>query len=178
MAEGTWQIKNGQRTKNKTRNEKMVKIINKYRVIIFIILPILILILFRTYYANNFKSDAKKWAEPSITRSNIISGENFGNLAGRKLIINLSGEYNGINEMGNVLLNVPADSILSKKNLNAIRKHQGPVLLFSSETSVSSRIWMILSQMGIKNIFILTSDSDDETFKNKFSRDTITSPEF
>ena len=156
----------------------MIDLLNKYKVIIVIVLPILILILFRTYGANKFKSDAKKWAEPSIMRSNIITGENFGNLSGVKLIINLDGEYSEINKTADVILNIPADSILSKKDLKTIRKHHGPVLLFSSDVSVSSRIWMILSQMGKKNIFILSNDVDDEVSKNKFRPDTITSPEF
>jgi 3-mercaptopyruvate sulfurtransferase SseA len=73
--------------------------------------------------------------------------------------------------------NIPADSILSKKYLNTIRKHNGPVILFSSEMAVSARIWMLLSQMGCKNIYILTNNTDNEVFKSKFRPDTVTRPE-
>lgn len=152
-------------------------LINKYKVVIAVVLPILILVLIREFGPNHFKSNAKRWAEPSVTRSNIISGERTGNLSGENLIINLNEDLSGIKELTTYAVNIPADSILSKKNLNTIRNHDGPVVLFSSETAVSARIWMVLSQMGYKNIYILTNDSDNEVFKNKFRSDTLVRPE-
>jgi hypothetical protein len=154
-----------------------MKVINKYKVIIAVVLPILILVLIRSFGANHFKSDAKRWAEPSVLRSNIITGDQFGTLTGDKLIINLGKAVSGIYNMNIDELNIPADSILSKNHLKTIRKHDGPVLLFSSETAVSSRIWMVLSQMGYQNIFILANDSDNEVLKYKFQPDTLVRPE-
>jgi len=49
--------------------------------------------------------------------------------------------------------------------------------LVSSDASVSARMWMFLSQMGIENLFILTTDRENESFKNKFRPDTLTRPE-
>jgi hypothetical protein len=154
-----------------------MNVINKYKVVFAIVLPILILILFRIFGTNHFKPDAKRLADPSVMRSNTINIEQSGTLSGKKLIINLDKKFNGISEMTMDAQNISADSILSKKYLNTIRKHDGPVLLFSSETAVSARIWMILSQMGCKNIYILTNDTDNEVFKSKFRPDTITRPE-
>lgn len=152
-------------------------LINKYKVVIAVVLPILILVLIREFGTNHFKSNAKRWAEPSVTRTNIISGEQTGTLSGENLIINLNEDSSAIKELTMYAVNIPADSILSKKNLNTIRNHDGPVVLFSSETAVSARIWMVLSQMGYKNIYILTNDSDNEVFKNKFRSDTLVRPE-
>lgn len=152
-------------------------ILNKYKVIIAVVLPILILVLIRSFGGNNFKSDAKRWAEPSVMRSNIITGEQIRALSGEKLVINLGEEGNEINGMTRDALNIPADSLFSKNNLNTIRKHDGPILIFSSETAVSVRIWMVLSQMGYKNIYILTNNADNEVFKSKFRPDTIVRPE-
>jgi rhodanese-related sulfurtransferase len=152
-------------------------LIKKYKVVIAIVLIILILVLIRSLGANHFKSDAKRWAESSVIQSNIITGDRIGTLSGEKLIINLSEEGSGINEMTRNALHIPADSLFSKNNLNAIRKHDGPVLLFSSETAVSARIWMLLSQMGYKNVFILTNVIDNEVFKHKFRPDTSVRPE-
>ena len=154
-----------------------MELINKYKVVIAVVLPILILVLIRSLGANHFKSDVKRWAEPSVMRSNIITGEQIGTLSGEKLIINLGEEGCGINEMTRDALHIPADSLFSKNNLNTIRKHDGPILLFSSEKAVSARIWMVLSQMGYKNIFILTNDVDNEVFKYKFRPDTLVRPE-
>jgi hypothetical protein len=50
--------------------------------------------------------------------------------------------------------------ILEKENLSLIRKNNGPVILFSEDSSVSARIWMVLSEMGMRNIYILQEQAD------------------
>jgi 3-mercaptopyruvate sulfurtransferase SseA len=50
--------------------------------------------------------------------------------------------------------------ILENENLTIIRKNRGPVILFSDDSSVSARIWLVLSEMGMKNIYILQNESD------------------
>jgi len=152
-------------------------IIHKYKVVIAVVLLILILVLIRQFGGNHFQTDAKRWSEPSIMRLNIITEEKIGTLSGEKLIINLGEGNRGIKDMGMELLNIPADSVLRKNILHTIGKHDGPLLLYSSETAVSARIWMVLSQMGYKNIFILTNEADNEISKNKFRPDTIVRPE-
>jgi hypothetical protein len=78
--------------------------------------------------------------------------------------------------MTNIVI-IPADSILSKKYSKQIRRNNGPVLLCSSELSVSARTWMILSQSGFKDVYIFSGDSDNEVLKEKFRPDTIAGPE-
>ena len=90
-------------------------LIKKYKAVIAVVLPILILILIRSFGANHFKNDAKRWAEPSVLRSNIISAGQIGKLPGDKLIINLSKESIGNNRNTMKTLNIPAESILSQK---------------------------------------------------------------
>ena len=154
-----------------------MELFKKYKVVIMIVAPILILVLFRSFSGNHFQSDAKRWAEPSVTRSNIITREKANSLSGEILIINLGGVKNTVNEVAGNTFNILPDSVLIRKNLNAIRKHNGPVLLCSSETAISARIWMILSQMGISNVYILANESENEVFKNKFRPDTLVRPE-
>ena len=153
-----------------------MEFINRYKVVIAVVLPVLILVLIRSFGANHFKIDSKKWVEPSITRSNIITLERAKTLSGKKLFINLDKNITVINEMGKEVQNIPPDSILNNKYLNIIRKNEGPVMLYSAATDLSSRIWMILSQMGCRNIYILTNDTDNEVFKNKFRTDTLVRP--
>ena len=71
------------------------------------------------------------------------------------------------------LRNIPADSILSKKIIKSILKHNGPVLIYSSQSSLSARIWMVLSQIGCKEIYILTSGTENEIPGYKFQPDSI-----
>lgn len=150
--------------------------IRKYRLVIAVVLPILILIFIRSLGANHFRSDAKKWAEPSLNRSNIVSRESVKKMPGEKLIINLDNEARGINDEETEEVYISPDSILSKNYLNKIREHKGPVLLYSPDPSVTPRIWMIISQMGCRNVYILTSNTDNEAFKHNFRSDTNTRP--
>jgi hypothetical protein len=154
-----------------------MNLIYKYRIIIAIVLPVMVLIALKTCSTGNFKNDAKKWSEPSFNHSNIICDTEIKKLSGGKLIINLDKECNTMHDRTIEAVSIPPDSILSKKNLNTIRNHKGPVLLSSSDPALSARIWMVISQTGCRNIYILTIRNDNETFKNKFPPDTLARPE-
>jgi len=155
----------------------MNELLKNFKIVLLVVVPILILVLIRSLSTNHFKTDAKKWAEPSLLQSNIITPEKFGTLTGNVLIIHLDEEKSGSTGIkGNEIEIVPA-TILQSENLKRIRKNDGPVLLFSADPAISSRIWMVLSQLGCKNIFILTKEADNEVLKYKFRTDSIISPE-
>jgi hypothetical protein len=75
------------------------------------------------------------------------------------------------------VLSVPPDSILANRYNKAIRSNSGPVILYSENYSVSSKVWMVLSQAGFRNIFIYTDSSDNEILKKEFRSDSLTRPE-
>jgi hypothetical protein len=147
-----------------------MRIIKEYKIVLMVVVPILILVLLRTIGPAHFKPDAKKWAEPSVSRSNIITSEQLSSLSGEKLIINLIDDANTEKYISDYELSIRTDSILKKTYLKKIRNHNGPVLLFSSDPAVTARIWMILRQLGISQLFILTKDSDNEVSKNKLGQ--------
>lgn len=152
-------------------------LIKRYKVVIAVVLPILIMVLVRSLGTNHFKADAVKLAEPSVLRSNIISFDKAVSLPGNKLFVNLLGEDGLINTPGMKSINIPSDSILNKKILHLMKNNDGPVLLYSSEEAVSARVWMILSQLGHNNIYIVSDDPENEVMKNKFRPDTLVRPE-
>jgi hypothetical protein len=125
--------------------------------------------------ANHFRTDAKKLAEPSFSGSNITSSAMLSQIEGDKLFINLGTEDIDL-QPGNII-NISPDSILFKENLRILRKHEGPVLLCSSDYGQSVRIWMLLSQMGIGDLFILSEDTEPEILKYEFRPDTMERPE-
>jgi hypothetical protein len=149
-----------------------MEFVKKYKVVLLIVLPVLILVLFRAFSSNHFQNDANKWAELSLKSSNIITLNKINSMPGKFLLINLDTIQNTNDKIGNSL-SIKPGSILERENLKTIRSFKGAVLLSSSRPDVSARIWMILSQMGMRNLYILTSDSDNEVFKNKFQPDTI-----
>jgi hypothetical protein len=150
-----------------------MELIRKFRLVIAIVLPILILVLIRSFGVSHFKNDARKWAEPSINKSNIVKIEQVGSLKGEILMICLDKEADSIRKLSGELRNIPPDSILNKNHSSQIMKHDGPVLLYSSDPGLSARIWMLLSQMGRRNIYILTDSTDNEVLKYKFRPDSL-----
>ena len=150
-----------------------MELIRKFRLVIAIVLPILILVLIRSFGVSHFKNDARKWAEPSINKSNIVKIEQVGSLKGEILMICLDKEADSIRKLSGELRNIPPDSILNKNHSTQIMKHDGPVLLYSSDPGLSARIWMLLSQMGRRNIYILTDSTDNEVLKYKFRPDSL-----
>jgi hypothetical protein len=155
-----------------------MRLIKKYWIPVAVLLPILILVVHKTFSPENFKYDARKWAESSLDKSNLVSRSDIYKLPGNKLIINLDGTHNEFDDLPKAEITIPPDSILEKKYFDKIKGNKGPVILSSSDKGLSARIWMLISQTGRKNIYILTPDIDNEVFKYKFRPDTITKTEF
>jgi hypothetical protein len=148
-------------------------LIRKFRLVIAIVVPILILVLIRSFGVSHFKNDAKKWAEPSVNKLNVINIKKAGSLNGKILMIFLDRDTNHLPGIPGESRNIPPDSILNKNNIRLIGKHIGPVLLHSADPGLSARIWMLLSQMGHRNIYILTDSTDNEVLKYKFRPDSL-----
>jgi hypothetical protein len=155
-----------------------MKILKKYIIVIAISLPVLILITIKTFNTSGFKYDAKRWSVPSFDGSNLVSSSDTDSLQGDKLIVILDSTGNKEPDKSLLRVMIPPDAILQRKNLKLIREHKGPVLLCSADPSLSARIWMIISQTGLRNIYVLTTDKDNERFKSNFRPDTLTRPEF
>jgi hypothetical protein len=157
----------------------IMEIIKQYRVVLMIVVTVLILVIIRALGVNHFKSDAKRLAEPSLMRSNILNNSQLAALKGNKLLIDLSEgpSSDTYNITDSEVINILPDAILNKDNLNRLHKFNGNILLISPDRALAARIWMVLSQMGMNNVYILSDDSDNESFKNKFRPDTITGPE-
>ena len=154
-----------------------MNLIKKFRLIIAIVLPLLILLSIRTCSTGIFKYDAKKWAEPSFSSSNIVGISEIGKLPGEKLIIYLDKNIDKIIEKHTEEVNIRPDSIMSRKYLHKIKDHKGPVLIASSDPALSARIWMIVSQTGCRNLYIMSDSNHNEVFKNQFRPDTALRPE-
>jgi hypothetical protein len=127
----------------------------QYRLIILIVILTVTAVLIKGFSRNTFRYDAVKNSEASVSGTNIISPDQLNKLPGNFLIINLDGSRyslaNGnINERG-----IPADSILYKSYKKFIFNYKGSIILKSDEQYKSAGVWMVLSQMGMKNVFIL-----------------------
>ena len=151
--------------------------LKKNKLILFIVIPVAILVIIRAFSTNHFRSDASKLAEPSFTGSNLVSPEKLLQMEGEILLVNLGKMTKRISDQEIRTLTIPADSILLKENLRILRNHEGPLLLSSQEDAISVRIWMLLSQMGFRELYILTEKPDPEVFKYEFRPGDVAVPE-
>lgn len=150
-----------------------MKFLNKYKTPVAISGVVIILVLIRALNVGHFKNNISGLAQQSVNHSVIISENQINQLGGDIFLVRLDRKENILKEKHWKTLNVAVDSVLAKKNLKKIFSHKGPVLLISSEIGVSARIWMVLSQMGRRDILIFTDDPENEVFKNKFLPDTL-----
>ena len=134
-----------------------MKFFRRYWLVLSITLLAVILVLIRTF-SHNFRYDAVRWAEPSALGSNIITEDQIPAMSSDILLITLGNETPAIDLLQDKILKLNPESVLEKANLSLIRKNKGPVILFSDDNSVSARVWMVLSEMGIKNIYILQDE--------------------
>ncbi len=139
-----------------------MKFLKQYQVILAVFLLVLILVLIRTISPGNFKYDAVKWAEPSATGSNIINEAQMDAMAGKKLLVDIGTEPVPGSRFGNITVRMDPGSILDKPNIRLIRKNRGPVILYSENISETARIWMILSEMGFKDLYILSESANEK----------------
>lgn len=155
----------------------MIETVKKYRMAIILAILLGILIIIRSTGTRHFKYDAQKWAEPALKGTNLVTYESALSLKGEILVVAFSSDQALETGSSWKKVLIPADSILEKKYREIIERHKGPVLLYDTDISVPARIWMILSQKGLRNIYILTEDSANESVKEKFRTDTVTGPE-
>lgn len=153
-----------------------MNLINRYRIIIAFVVPLVLLLSIRTCRSGSFKYDAKKWAESSFDNSNIINVSEVAKLSGEKLVVCLDDSYNIMDDKS-TSVHISPDSVLNRKYLSRIRDHKGPVLISSSDPALSARIWMVISQTGFSDLFILSGSNDNEVFKYEFRPDTMIRPE-
>lgn len=150
----------------------MMKHLRPYLPVILIVLPVIVLVFIRLYAPGGFKADAHKLAETSFTGTNLLNREQVDALGSKPLIVKfVNGNASQIKSSSDTLF-IAVDRLLDKGNLKTINTHQGPVLLVSDNPAISAKAWMILSQMGFRDLFILTEKDSNEVLKYKFRPDT------
>jgi hypothetical protein len=146
--------------------------IKEYRIVAGLVIVIIILVLIRSTGMNHFQPDAAKHAESSLNNSNVLTLESFKSLTGQKLIIKTDSVSVEPAISNQEIRNIHPASLLTKENLKMIMKHKGPVVLTSSSPAESARLWMLLSQMGRKELYILDRDQN-EVLKFTLRKDSL-----
>ncbi|HNR40814.1 MAG TPA: hypothetical protein PKL65_01150 [Bacteroidales bacterium] len=138
-----------------------MKFLKQYWAILSVLLLVLISVLAKTFGSRQFRYDAVRWAEPSVQGLNLLSSGQLAELPGNKLIVWLGDEAVPASRFSGISVKMDPRSVLNRQNLRLLRKNKGPVILCSDEISVPAKVWMILSETGLKNIYILSDDTDN-----------------
>ena len=157
---------------NKTKNLKEMNLLQNLKIIILIIVAILILIIFRISDQNVFKESVKTAMEVTQNNSNIIKPGKFRELKSAYLVIQLGSESQPDSFQFQSSVKIPFERLLDKVNREILDKTKGTLILYSDEIAISSKAWIILNQLGYKNILILTAEENPEELKYKFQPDT------
>jgi hypothetical protein len=146
-------------------------------VIVAILIALITMVIVKSFGNGHFRHDAAKWAQPTIDQTNIITNTLLEKLTGNTLMVDLSEQGNLLKDYKGAI-HVPASAILEKDNLEKLRTHKENIVLASEDPALTARIWMLLSQMGFRNLYMLDDRFDHESLKYKFRPDTLTGPEF
>lgn len=139
-----------------------MEVLKRYWLILTIIVLVVAIVLIRSFSRDNFRYDAVRWAATSADGFNMISWDQLAEAGEQALVIRLGSTAEVPSEVKERSVILPPGSILDKENMRMIRRNKGPVILWSDDASVSARVWMVLSEMGIKNLYIV-SDQRAET---------------
>jgi len=138
----------------------MIRLIKKYGLVMLVFGLVLAAVLFRAFSWSGFRYDASEWAEASKDGHNIVYFADKEKTVENSLTVDMGPAYSTFDGSSGKHIRISPDSILAGDNFNLIRKHKGPVILKSSDPAIAARVWMIISQKGIKNVFILRDSAD------------------
>ena len=133
-----------------------MKLLKRNWLILAILFLVVAMVLIRSFRQSSFRYDAVRWAAMSADGSNIISPDQIAPAGERVLLISLGNMSEVPAQFKEQTVMISPGEILAKENLKLIRKNRGPVIISSDDPSVSARVWMVLSEMGIKNLFVLS----------------------
>lgn len=139
-----------------------MELLKRYWLILTIMVLVVAVVLIRSFSRDSFRYDAVRLAVSSTDESNLISRDQMVQAGEQVLLISLGSTAEVPPQVKERSVMIPPGSVLEKENMRMIRKNKGPVVLWSGDSSVSARVWMVLSEMGIKNLYIL-SDQGAET---------------
>jgi len=139
-----------------------MKYLKQNWLILTILALVIALVLIRSFRRDSFRYDAVRWAASSVDGSNLLSADQMAEADEQLLLISLGSTAEVPIQFKERSVMVPPGSILEQENIKMIRRNKGPVILSSIDASVSARVWMVLSEMGMKNIYILV-DKGAET---------------
>ena len=146
-----------------------MKNLKDLKIVLIFMVVVLVLVIVRTAGKNGFNQDAKN-AVKAVSNNNFsISLNELKTNEKDYLIVDLS---ESVSVQYKNHLQIPLENLIDKINLQKLKETKNKILLFSDNHSNAEKAWVILNQLGFKNVFILSNDENIEVFKYEFHPDT------
>jgi hypothetical protein len=148
---------------------------NKLKNLKFIILALvilLILVLVRNSDRNIFRSDVKTAVDATQSNSNWLSPDQLHQMKSPWLVVNIGNSDLPDSLQVENSIRIPFGNLLDEVNRKILNEVKGDLILYSADVATTSKAWIILNQLGYKNVKILGLEEIPEKLKYKFQPDT------
>lgn len=150
-------------------NKQIIMVSRKLIIVGSIVLVLLALVLARSCDQQHFRNDLGKWATPSLGKQNIVTIDGLAKMEKPLLVVLDNANPKALK---GEILKISLKDIIQREQLDKIKNYNSPKVLISENIGTSAETWMILSQMGIENLYIL-DEGANEAFKYEFRADSI-----
>lgn len=149
-----------------------MSLLKNLKLVIAVFTVLLILVLIRHSNQNVFRERVETAVEITKNQSNLITPDQLLNQTTPYLLIDLGNKPGSGSFQYPHAIQIPFEKLLDYTNRKVLKEARGKVILFSEDISLASKAWVILNQLGYKNVLILASAENQEALKYKFQPDT------
>ena len=148
---------------------------NKLKNLKFILLALailMILVIVRNSDRNIFRNEVETAILAIQNNSNTLSPDQLHQMKSQWLVVNI-----GNSDLPDSLriensIRIPFANLLDEVNRKILDEMKGDLILYASDAASASKAWIILNQLGFKNVKILATEAIPEKLKYKFQPDT------
>ncbi len=153
-----------------------MKILKEFSIVILVAGIISLLVLMKVMVKRDFSGTADTAVLAGYSQSNLISLEQIKLRAEKITILNIGNKTKNPELTSFHFINIPLKELTGKETLIKLRENTSETVIFSDDASLSAKAWVILDQLGIKNLYILVPDNNEE-LKYQFQPDISVRPE-
>lgn len=138
--------------------------------VLLILLVVLVFVIVRSTGKNRFKQDAREAIEAVKSNNFQVTINELKGAENQYLIVDLSESGSAPIENS---VKLPFEKLLEESSLEKFKSTENKILLVSDDNSVAAKAWVILNQLGLKNVYVFTNEENQEILKYEFKPDTV-----
>jgi hypothetical protein len=146
--------------------------IKSFKTVILVWVVLLVLVIFRYSDQNVFRSNPKQVMENVLNHQSLIKPNEISKLTNPYLIIELDNEPRNNTGTAGHSIKMPFEKIMERSNRKVLDETPAILILSSDDIATATKAYVILDQLGYKNVKILSTETDPEAPTYKFVPDT------